>query len=345
MFSPASATFFGLAGVGLTAAVITALGLGDHGAVTLLVLLAIAAVIAALAVFGVLGADVAPVVPADAGAPQRRPVDSPRSARGGLWPVGMGLAAAVLAVGAAVNAGLVVLGLVVAVVVAFGWLAQTWREHPTWTQAMTDRLNDRFVVPFGLPLSVLLIVGLGVISFSRILLAVSAAAAPFIALAAALLILGACTVVALRGVGRGAVGALAAVGVLLVLASGVVGAVVGPRTIVPEGGPVAEVPKVVATNATAFAVKTLTLPADTKATFEFANEQAGTPHNVGIYDKQGGTELFKGAVIVGPLTTQYTFTTPAPGEYFFQCDVHPNMTGKVIVEPKAASGAPAGGGA
>jgi plastocyanin len=42
-------------------------------------------------------------------------------------------------------------------------------------------------------------------------------------------------------------------------------------------------------------------------------------------------ELFKGDIVVGPISVDYTFTAPAAGTYPFHCDVHPNMKGTVTV--------------
>jgi plastocyanin len=42
-------------------------------------------------------------------------------------------------------------------------------------------------------------------------------------------------------------------------------------------------------------------------------------------------ELFKGDIVVGPISVDYTFTAPPAGTYPFHCDVHPNMKGTVTV--------------
>jgi plastocyanin len=58
-------------------------------------------------------------------------------------------------------------------------------------------------------------------------------------------------------------------------------------------------------------------------------------HNFSVYDKKGGTELFTGDLFKGPnVTKEEHFTAPAkPGDYYFQCDVHPDtMFGTLVVQ-------------
>jgi plastocyanin len=78
----------------------------------------------------------------------------------------------------------------------------------------------------------------------------------------------------------------------------------------------------------------ITLTAGAETTVQFENQDQGLPHNFAIYeDESGDTALFNGDVIEGPATTEYTFTAPDAGTYFFRCDVHPTqMMGTVVVE-------------
>jgi plastocyanin len=60
----------------------------------------------------------------------------------------------------------------------------------------------------------------------------------------------------------------------------------------------------------------------------FDNEDEGVPHNVAIYtDDSAVQSLFVGDVIDGPETVTYDVPALDPGEYFFRCDVHPQMNG------------------
>jgi len=72
--------------------------------------------------------------------------------------------------------------------------------------------------------------------------------------------------------------------------------------------------------------------ADTAATIAFDNLDAGVQHNVSIYeDETLASPLFQGELITGPAKTEYQIPPLPAGEYYFVCDVHPNMNGVVIV--------------
>ncbi len=68
-------------------------------------------------------------------------------------------------------------------------------------------------------------------------------------------------------------------------------------------------------------------------TIHFDNKDSGVLHNVSIFtDKSGKTKLFTGEIIKGSATKDYKFSAPAPGIYYFHCDVHPDMNGAFIVK-------------
>ena len=82
-----------------------------------------------------------------------------------------------------------------------------------------------------------------------------------------------------------------------------------------------------------FDTDTLTAPAGEAFTIEFTNGEAA-PHNVAIYTDESRSEtLFRGDVISGPdNTVTYDVGELEAGEYYFQCDVHPEMNGTFVVE-------------
>ncbi len=81
-----------------------------------------------------------------------------------------------------------------------------------------------------------------------------------------------------------------------------------------------------------FDTDTIDLPANTAVTLTFQNEDAGVQHNISIYeDDSRAKSLFKGALVTGIATAQYQIPPLPPGTYYFQCDVHPNMNGTVVV--------------
>ena len=63
-------------------------------------------------------------------------------------------------------------------------------------------------------------------------------------------------------------------------------------------------------------------------------------HNIAIYSDDRSRQLFNGELVTGPATVEYDVPPLPAGQYYFQCDVHPNMNGTVVVG--AAGGGEAG---
>jgi plastocyanin/uncharacterized membrane protein len=69
-------------------------------------------------------------------------------------------------------------------------------------------------------------------------------------------------------------------------------------------------------------------PAGEPFTLAFSNQDEGVPHNVAIYtDDSAERSLFVGDLVEGPTTVTYNVPALDPGEYYFRCDVHPQMNG------------------
>lgn len=100
----------------------------------------------------------------------------------------------------------------------------------------------------------------------------------------------------------------------------------GPPPCEPEGSELA-----IAANNLAFDTDCLAAPAGEAFTIEFENQEA-VPHNVAIYEAEGGAAFFQGDIVTGPDTITYE---PDPideeGNLYFQCDVHPTMNGTFVV--------------
>jgi plastocyanin len=82
-----------------------------------------------------------------------------------------------------------------------------------------------------------------------------------------------------------------------------------------------------------FDVSTIEAPAGEAFTITLVNNADTQPHNVSIYTEQGGDLIGE----VGPTAEAgQTVTTDVaalePGTYYFQCDIHPDMNGTIVVE-------------
>lgn len=82
----------------------------------------------------------------------------------------------------------------------------------------------------------------------------------------------------------------------------------------------------------AFVPDHLRLPANEPLELAFDNRDGGVQHNVAIYrDSSAEESLFVGDLIAGAETVTYDVPALDPGEYYFRCDVHPQMDGSVEV--------------
>jgi plastocyanin len=81
-----------------------------------------------------------------------------------------------------------------------------------------------------------------------------------------------------------------------------------------------------------FSASVIEAPAGEEFTITLTNLES-QPHNVAVLTEEGGDEVVRGEVITGP-DAETTITVPAlePGEYYFLCDVHPEMNGTIVVE-------------
>ena len=307
---------------------------GNRDGFVLLLTLTVVAGMAGIAVARARENEFAPPVAADAPAPELRDVTVGRPVGGGLWSATGALSLALLAAGFVLGPLAVGAGLVLALATVVGWMASISGDH-------TGRHFD--LSPLGLPVLGLFAIFSLMFFISRVLLAVPEQASTAIALAVALVILGGASWAALRPSisSRAMLAALAVSGVLLTV-GGIVAASVGQREVhKPEG--VSEGPVSVEAVNNEFKEKEIELQAGLPAEIEFENKDK-VPHNVAVYgDPEYTREIFVGDVLPGPVTISYRFQAPPAGEYFFRCDVHPNMAGTVKVVGEEAGHDCAGG--
>lgn len=213
---------------------------------------------------------------------------------------------------------------------------------------LTTEVRFRIPLPLVIPLGALAVIAVVAIGFSQVLLAVPKEAATMLAMVAAANILGAFAYAALRP--RMQPVTMAELGVI-VLYPVIIGVAIaqfdfggeahGHDTAAAEtsgagaaaeGGAPAGPTTAVVAEGLAFDVETLVLEAKQQTEIEFENLDS-EPHNIAIYADDSASEtIFEGEQISGPDSITYEFKAPKPGEYYFQCDVHPDMNGAVVSE-------------
>jgi len=101
-----------------------------------------------------------------------------------------------------------------------------------------------------------------------------------------------------------------------------------------SGSPAQSVTLKLTAQGTAYDTDTLEAPANTPFKIEFANNDAGIPHNVAIHkDSPTGALVWAGDIFNGVETRTYEVPALPAGTYGFVCTVHPNvMTGTLTVK-------------
>ena len=79
-----------------------------------------------------------------------------------------------------------------------------------------------------------------------------------------------------------------------------------------------------------FNVTTIEATAGEAFTITLVNNDSA-PHNISIYAEEGGAALALGPTAEGGQTVETDVATLEPGTYYFQCDIHPEMNGTLVV--------------
>ena len=205
---------------------------------------------------------------------------------------------------------------------------------------MTDRPRESLLLPFLIPVGALIVIGLVLFGFSRILLSLAPNAATATALVAAVGIMAVAAFVSSRKrVTAGTLGAFvgAAAGIAI-FAGGIAIAVIGqPEPEVEPFHAVLAAPEGAIQEG--FSTDRLAVEPDLPIELEFENQDQGVAHNVQIFAGPDDTApvFFLGDDVPGGETTPYEIPPMPEGEYFFICELHPNtaMEGTIVAEPGA----------
>jgi plastocyanin len=86
----------------------------------------------------------------------------------------------------------------------------------------------------------------------------------------------------------------------------------------------------------AFTTDQIEIPARRDVSVTLDNQDT-VAHDFAIYENEQDGQaqsnpLFKGDQVAAGESTSYEFKSPAPGDYYFQCDIHPTMNGGVTVQ-------------
>jgi plastocyanin len=210
---------------------------------------------------------------------------------------------------------------------------------------LTTEVRFKVPLPIVIPLGALAVIAVVAIGFSQVLLAVPKEAATMLAIVGATNVLGAFAYAALRPRMQPVTMAELAIIVLYPVIIGVAiaqfdafgsghhasaaeheGAAAG------EGAAPAGPTTAIVAEGSKFDIDAMLFEAKQPVTLDLENLDP-VQHNVAIYeDESAAAEIFKGEIIDGGDSITYEFDAPPKGEYFFRCDVHPDMNGTVTVE-------------
>jgi cadmium resistance protein CadD (predicted permease) len=145
-----------------------------------------------------------------------------------FWPVVMAFAAALAMVGLAVGPALFVVGCVIAVIAGAEWAVQTWSETATGDPEVNRTIRRRLMHPLEIPIGGAIGIGVVIFCLSRVFLATAGVGAMVVALALAAVVLVGAQILSLQPqVRRGAAVWSVVLFAIAVVALGVSGAIAG----------------------------------------------------------------------------------------------------------------------
>lgn len=143
-----------------------------------------------------------------------------RAVRGSWWPLGTALALGFTVVGLVSNPGIFKVGIALLAAMLGEWLIQNWSDRASADSGYNEKVRSWVVHPLEIPVAGALLLAIIVLSFSRIMLAVSKEAGPLLfALAGAVVLVVASVISVRRGTSRNLVAVIC--GVVLAGLSGI----------------------------------------------------------------------------------------------------------------------------
>lgn len=153
-----------------------------------------------------------------------------RPAATSYWPAVAAFGVALALIGLVTEPLLLIFGGVVLGVVLVEWTVQTWAESATGDPATNRRIRNRIMNPVEFPVAGALAVGVVVLSFSRVFLAVSSLGAVWIAtIVASVILLGGALVAARPKLSANAIVAVLLLGAVVSISLGVAAGLSGER--------------------------------------------------------------------------------------------------------------------
>ncbi|MEA2451348.1 MAG: hypothetical protein QOG04_58 [Actinomycetota bacterium] len=214
----------------------------------------------------------------------------------------------------------------------------TERDSKGTRPDLVKEVHLRIPLHIAIPVAALIFVAIVTLLFGLFLLKLPKEHAPAVALALGLNILAATTFAASRKKLSFATAvelcALVVYPVALAVILVNLGAVEPTAETAAPAAAAAAAPASVSLSASnlSFSETELTLPAGEEVTLDFDNQDAA-PHNVAIYaDDTLDEEFFVGQDVAPGSTAEYAIPALDAGAYYFRCDIHPTMEGRLVVE-------------
>lgn len=154
-----------------------------------------------------------------------------------IWPALAALGIGVVVVGLAAGGALLYVGFGILAITLVEWMVQAWAERSTSDPGVNQALRNRIMYPVEFPALAAIGVVLVVISFSRMLLAVSKTGSTVAAIVVASAILAIATLLSARPrISSSLLTVVVVLGAIALLGGGIVGAVAGEREVEVHGG-------------------------------------------------------------------------------------------------------------